>query len=151
MTTTSKTYWWQKPRFEDGDDMLKDSLKQEGKEIGITLNAAGTGILLQLGEVPTCHKCELHQIRVTLERDEAITLKNNLERLIGCLAEPQNDNQATPASPFDVWWHNEGSGMLPLPGEDLETHVRRICEIAWRNGSYHRIPTKLTKDSGVRD
>lgn len=73
----------------------KDPLEQEGKEIGITLNAAGSGILLQLGEVPTCHKCELHQIRVTLKRDEAMTLKHKLERLIGCLPEPPND-QAEP-------------------------------------------------------
>ena len=77
--------------MEDGDDMLKDPLEQEGKEIGITLNAAGSGILLQLGEVPTCHKCELHQIRVTLNRDEAMTLKHKLERLIGCLPEPPNN------------------------------------------------------------
>jgi hypothetical protein len=83
-------YWWQKPKMEDGDDMLKDPLEQEGKEIGITLNAAGSGILLQLGEVPTCHKCELHQIRVTLNRDEAVTLRHKLERLIGCLSEPPN-------------------------------------------------------------
>ena len=39
-------------------------------------------------------------------------------------------------SAFDVWWHNEGSGKPPLPGEDAETHVRRICEIAWLNGTY---------------
>ena len=83
-------YWWQKPKMEDGDDMLKDPLEQEGKEIGITLNAAGSGILLQLGEVPTCHKCELHQIRVTLNRDEAMRLKFQLTRLIGCLPEPPN-------------------------------------------------------------
>ena len=70
--------------------MLKDPLKDEGKEIGMTLNAAGTGILLQLGEVPTCHRCELHQIRVVLERDEAIALKGKLDRLIGCLPEPPN-------------------------------------------------------------
>lgn len=37
---------------------------------------------------------------------------------------------------FDVWWYNEGSGMSPLPGEDAEEHVRRICEIAWSNGAY---------------
>ena len=84
-------YWWQKPKMEDGDDMLKDPLEQEGKEIGITLNAAGTGILLQLGEVPTCHKCELHAIRVTLNRDEAATLKHTRDRLIGCLPEPPNE------------------------------------------------------------
>ena len=83
-------YWWQKPKLDDGDDMLKDKLEQEGKEIGITLNAAGTGILLQLGEVPTCHKCELHQIRVTLTRDEAVSLHHKLTRLIACLPEPPN-------------------------------------------------------------
>ena len=70
--------------------MISDPLQHEGKEIGITLNAAGSGILLQLGEVPTCHKCELRQIRVTLNRDEAVTLKHKLERLIGCLLEPPN-------------------------------------------------------------
>lgn len=43
---------------------------------------------------------------------------------------------AAHGSAFDVWWHNEGSGMPPLPGEDAETHVRRICEIAWANGAY---------------
>lgn len=83
-------YWWQKPKMEDGDDMLKDALEQEGKEIGITLNAAGSGILLQLGEEPTCHKCELHQIRVTLTRGEAVALQHKLSRLITCLPEPSN-------------------------------------------------------------
>lgn len=78
-------------RLNDGDDMLKDALQQEGKEIGITVNAAGTGILLQLGEVPTCHKCELHQIRVTLTRDEAVSLYHKLTRLIACLPEPPNE------------------------------------------------------------
>ena len=42
---------------------------------------------------------------------------------------------AAPCSAFDVWWHNEGSGMPPQAGEDAETHVRRICEIAWSNGA----------------
>ena len=39
-------------------------------------------------------------------------------------------------SAFDKWWHDEGSGMPPLRGEDAETHVRRICAIAWANGAY---------------
>lgn len=43
---------------------------------------------------------------------------------------------APSGSAFDVWWHNEGSEMPPLPSEDAETHVRRICEIAWSNGAY---------------
>lgn len=68
--------------------MVKTILKQEGKGYGITLNAAGTGILLQLDEVPSCHSCELHQIRVTLERDEAENLRHDLDRLILCLETP---------------------------------------------------------------
>lgn len=78
-------------RLTTDDFMTKTQLKQEGKGYGITVNAAGTGILLQLDEVPTCHKCELHQIRVVLERDEAEELRRVLDRLIGCLPEPSND------------------------------------------------------------
>lgn len=37
---------------------------------------------------------------------------------------------------FDSWWYDEGSGMAPLPGEDAETHVHRVCKIAWENGAY---------------
>lgn len=37
---------------------------------------------------------------------------------------------------FAEWWHNEGSGMAPLPGEDAEAHVHRVCGIAWVNGAY---------------
>ena len=37
---------------------------------------------------------------------------------------------------FEVWWHREGSGMPPLPGEDAEIHVKRISEIAWSNGAF---------------
>jgi hypothetical protein len=43
---------------------------------------------------------------------------------------------ASHCSAFEVWWHNEGGTPPPLPGEDAETHVRRICEIAWVNGGY---------------
>ena len=40
------------------------------------------------------------------------------------------------------WWHNEGSGMPPIKGEDAETHVKRITQIAWLNGAYSvRYPT----------
>ena len=37
---------------------------------------------------------------------------------------------------FERWWHDEGSGMPPLGGEDHSEHVRRLCEIAWSNGAY---------------
>lgn len=36
-----------------------------------------------------------------------------------------------PSRLFDDWWRHEGSGMPPLPGEDTEAHVRRICRFAW--------------------
>lgn len=45
-------------------------------------------------------------------------------------------NEKGQRSAFDAWWHNEGSGMPPMTGEDAATHVRRICEIAWNNGTY---------------
>jgi len=35
---------------------------------------------------------------------------------------------------FEEWWRNEGSGIPPLPGEDAETHVRRVSRIAWLVG-----------------
>ena len=37
---------------------------------------------------------------------------------------------------FEYWWHEEGSGMRPLPEEDTEAFAKRICEIAWSNGEY---------------
>jgi hypothetical protein len=36
---------------------------------------------------------------------------------------------------FETWWHREGSAP-PLPGEDGEEHCKRMCKIAWSNGSY---------------
>ncbi len=39
-------------------------------------------------------------------------------------------------SDYEKWWREEGSGMPPLPGEDAETHVKRIASIAWSNGAY---------------
>ena len=37
---------------------------------------------------------------------------------------------------FSQWWYDEGSGMPPLPGHDLEKHTERMTEIAWLNGAY---------------
>jgi hypothetical protein len=36
---------------------------------------------------------------------------------------------------FETWWYHEGSSP-PLPGEDGEEHCKRMCQIAWSNGSY---------------
>jgi len=45
------------------------------------------------------------------------------------------DTSGGDGSDFAIWWHNEGSGMPPMHGEDAEAHVRRICAIAWSNGA----------------
>lgn len=34
------------------------------------------------------------------------------------------------------WWHTEGSGIRPLPNEDIEEFAKRITEIAWSNGEF---------------
>jgi hypothetical protein len=39
--------------------------------------------------------------------------------------------QWSPDEAFEAWWRHEGSGIPPLPGEDAEAHVRRICRFAW--------------------
>jgi hypothetical protein len=36
---------------------------------------------------------------------------------------------------YKAWWHNEGSGFLPLPNEDMEEFVHRMTQIAWSNGA----------------
>ena len=36
---------------------------------------------------------------------------------------------------FDRWWYEEGSGITPLEGADLESHTRRVALIAWQNGA----------------
>lgn len=37
---------------------------------------------------------------------------------------------------FNIWWHNEGSGMPPRRDEDAYEHVHRVAQIAWSNGYY---------------
>ena len=36
---------------------------------------------------------------------------------------------------FEAWWRNEGSAA-PIPGEDGEEHLKRMCQIAWENGAF---------------
>ena len=61
-----------------------------------------------------------------------------LDRARAALAQPEpaelTDEEL--ARRFRVWWHDEGSGLPPLPGMDHKEHVRRISEIAWANGAY---------------
>jgi hypothetical protein len=37
---------------------------------------------------------------------------------------------------YKTWWHNEGSGILPLPNEDMEEFAHRMTKIAWSNGAF---------------
>ena len=37
---------------------------------------------------------------------------------------------------YKAWWHNEGSGLIPLPNEDMEEFAHRITQIAWSNGAF---------------
>jgi hypothetical protein len=37
---------------------------------------------------------------------------------------------------YKTWWHNEGSGILPLPNEDMEEFAHRMTQIAWSNGVF---------------
>lgn len=39
-------------------------------------------------------------------------------------------------SDFDVWWRDEGSGIVPLPEHDMAQHAERVARIAWSNGAY---------------
>lgn len=32
---------------------------------------------------------------------------------------------------FDDWWHETGSGINPLEGDDMEAHARRVAEVSW--------------------
>lgn len=35
------------------------------------------------------------------------------------------------ATPFDLWWYNVGSGIAPLPSEELEAFAKRVALHAW--------------------
>ena len=37
---------------------------------------------------------------------------------------------------YKAWWHNEGSGIIPLPNEDMEEFAHRMTQIAWSNGAF---------------
>ena len=42
---------------------------------------------------------------------------------------------------FEIWWEREGSGMTPKPDDDMESHAKRISQIAWMNGAYKNDPS----------
>ena len=32
---------------------------------------------------------------------------------------------------FDDWWHETGSGIKPLEGDDMEEHAKRVAKASW--------------------
>lgn len=40
-------------------------------------------------------------------------------------------------TPFGVWWYDIGSGIIPLPGDDAETHAHKVARLAWDAAIHH--------------
>ena len=34
---------------------------------------------------------------------------------------------------FESWWRNDGSGLIPHAGYDVEEHAREVARAAWRS------------------
>lgn len=34
-------------------------------------------------------------------------------------------------SDFESWWRNDGSGIIPQAGHDVEEHAREVAKAAW--------------------
>lgn len=45
---------------------------------------------------------------------------------------------------FETWWGREGS-VGPSSKDDLESHAKKMCEIAWSNGRYKMSPQQKIK------
>lgn len=43
-------------------------------------------------------------------------------------------------TPFETWWHNEGSGMRPTNAEQTADFALRISRIAWQNAEFYAKP-----------
>jgi hypothetical protein len=52
---------------------------------------------------------------------------------------------------YKTWWHNEGSGILPLPNEDMEEFAHRMTEIAWSNGAFKEHEEMLVAIDAIYD
>lgn len=47
---------------------------------------------------------------------------------------------------FNRWWHEEGSGMPPIEGEEICDHAQRVARIAWANGAYKVVADIIKKE-----
>lgn len=57
-------------------------------------------------------------------------------------------------SNFETWWYNEGSGITPTNGDDLEEHTYRVSKIAWSNGEYserHKNKRDTIRNTNTKD
>lgn len=72
--------------------------------------------------------------------DEAITIDQAIETVKDWKqkAEIITGNQED----FEIWWHNEGSGMQQIGEEDVEDFALRITGVAWSNGAYKALENK---------
>ena len=51
---------------------------------------------------------------------------------------------------YKAWWHHEGSGIIPLPNEDMEEFAHRMTQIAWSNGAFiEREACALVADESI--
>jgi len=75
-----------------------------------------------------CPTCEYHKQRAQIWRDEAYRLAGH--------PLPRNEENMKQDESYKTWWHNEGSGIIPLPNEDMEEFAHRMTEIAWSNGAF---------------
>ena len=50
--------------------------------------------------------------------------------------DPSELNEDICSASFNRWWFDEGSGIRPDEGDDIEEFAKGICSIAWKNGSF---------------
>lgn len=48
---------------------------------------------------------------------------------------PENSAPAGRIASFEAWWCDIGSGIIPLPGDDMKSHAKRVAWLAWISGA----------------
>jgi hypothetical protein len=64
-------------------------------------------------------------------------ISHALKRLENFYTERSKNKAAKTTEGFEDWWHNIGSAIRPLPGQDHEEHGRRIAQITWETATLH--------------
>jgi len=68
------------------------------------------------------------------KRDTAVDIPAKQESV---QHKPEQTADKKNMTPFERWWHQEGSGMRPNPSEDVYEFTKRVAMIAWQNGEFH--------------